>query len=503
MKHFRPIRTLLSVLLALSLLASCALAVPSAARPTGAGPQAAYERVETLAAFIRVLHIDSGPNDNPMLRAWQELADSDDYVSPNRLRKMLIELFSRDPDYASLFEEVMMHCYDPFTNLFTPSGYEEAYGDDRDYTGVGFVYSAWGALLRIDSVYADSPAGRAGLQPGDWIVKVAGQDLRTLSPAARNKVMDANRGEPLALTVRRDGELLDFTVTPGHVHVPCVEYKILDGGIGILAIERFSGEDFAGDLKEAVKALRGAGVRDLILDLQGNPGGGLDELLVAVNAFVPEKGRLLFTELTRDDRFPYYSDGGGWAPDNLIILVDCDSASSAEIFTGCLSDLGLATVIGEPTYGKGRGQAGYYFDDEILMISVSAISLPVRGRYDGTGLQPDIEAPVTLTADVKALSPLPQSRVSASSAGRDIRALEERLTLLGYLWEAPDETYDEATKEAVKAASTGLGLEAAETASAELLEALQDMAEALDGAYYHTDAGLEAALELLEAEKAA
>ena len=171
--------------------------------------------------------------------------------------------------------------------------------------------------------------------------------------------------------------------------------------------------------------------------------------------------------------------------------------------TRCLSDLGLATVIGEPTYGKGRGQAGYYFDDEILMISVSAISLPVRGRYDGTGLQPDIEAPVTLEVDVSALSPLPGSRVSASSAGRDIRALEERLTLLGYLWEEPDETFDEATKAAVKAASTGLGMEPSESASAELLEALQDMAEELDGAYYHTDAGLEAALELLEAEMAA
>lgn len=289
MKPIRSIRLLVCVVLALALLASSALALPSTVRPDTESytPQAAYERAELLSVYIRSLHIDSGPNDDPLLKAWQALNKTQANLSANQLRRELIRFFGQDPDYGEAFLEFMLHCYDPFSNLFTPSSYEAAYGDDRDYDGVGFVYSAWGALYRIGSVYTDSPAGKAGLKPGDLIVKVSGQDLRYLTAEKREALMASSRGSTFVFTVLRDGELLDFSVTPGHVTVPSVEYALPENGIGYLAIRRFSGEDFPGDLDKAIRALREAGTESLILDLQSNPGGGLDELVAALNAFDP------------------------------------------------------------------------------------------------------------------------------------------------------------------------------------------------------------------------
>ena len=138
------------------------------------------------------------------------------------------------------------------------------------------------------------------------------------------------------------------------------------------------------------------------------------------------------------------------------------------------------------------------------MISVSAVALPIRGRYDGSGLLPDRDVSVSIVMDPSAFAALPEGRVSESSGKNDILALEQRLALLGFLWEEADGVYDDATKSAVRAACAAFGLTSSDTASAELMLTLAEMAEEMDGMYYHDPAaGIEAARELLEAAKAA
>ena len=506
MKLNRTVRILFSLLLAMGLLASTAFATPSSLRPhmDTITPQGAYVEADMLADYIRLLHIDSGINDNPLLRAWQSISGTRDDLSPNQLRQALQKYFAEDPGHLDSFETAMLHVYDPFSNLFTESGYEESYGDNRDYEGLGFVYRAWGPMLILDDVYSDSPAGRAGLQRGDFIVKIAGKDIRFLSDAKRTELMEEYRGRALPFTVLRDGKLLDYEIEAGKVYVPSMEHEILDGKIGYLSLQRFSGDHFDDELKAAVTDFRKAGVKSLILDLQGNHGGGIEELLTAINAFVPQADRLLFTELSRSYEAEYYSVGGGLAVDRMLILADGDSASSAEIFTGCLSDLGLATVIGTPTYGKGRGQAGYFFNDRILMISVSAVALPVRGRYDGTGLIPDIEVADTVTVDIEKLEPLDTGApVSAASSKSQILALEQRLELLGFLYAEADGVFDDATAAALASFYAGMGAAAKTSADTELLRTLADMTKRADGAVTVTDDPLLVALDLLAAGKAA
>ncbi len=506
MKLNRTVRILVSLLPAAGLLASTAFAAPSSLRPhmDTITPQGAYVEADMLSDYIRLLHIDSGINDRPLLRAWQAVTKTKTDLSANELRQALLKYFAEDPDRLDSFETTMLHLYDPFSNLFTESGYESSYSDNKDYKGLGFAYRAWGPMLVLDEVYTDSPAGRAGLQRGDFIVKIAGKDIRFLTEAQRTELMEQYRGQALPFTVLRDGRLLDYKIEAGKVYVPSMEHAILDGNVGYLSLQRFSGDNFDSELEAAVKDFRKAGVKSVILDLQGNHGGGIEELLTALDAFVPQKGRLLFTELSRSYTADYYSEGGGFAADQLLILVDGDSASSAEIFTGVLSDLGLATVIGTPTYGKGRGQAGYYFNDRILMISVSAVALPVRGRYDGTGLIPDIEVANTMTVDVKKLEPLDiQTPVSASSSQPQILALEQRLALLGFLFEDPDGVFDDATAAALASFYAGMGASAKAAADTQLLKTLADMTTRADGAITILDDPLQAALDLLAAKKAA
>ncbi len=498
-------KCLVSVLLAVTLLASTAFALPNSVRqgayPT---PQAMYEQAETLAYYVCALHINSGYNDNPLLLTYQQLTNTEKALSANQLRRALIKYFSADEANYDAFIDAMLDRYDPYTNFFTQEEYDAAYPENEDYVGVGFAYRPYGPFLIIDTVYADSPAGKAGVRAGDKIVKIAGSDIRTLTEDELSDLMDRHHSGDFSFSVLRDGEdeLIEFKLTPGEVAVPFIEYDILDSQVGYLAINRFEGDTFASDLSAAIATFRDAKVTSLVIDLRGNPGGGVTQLLTALNAFVPSKNQLLFTELHRGQRTPHVSVGGGYDPGEIFILVDGNSASSSEIFSGVLSDLGLATTVGTETYGKGRGQSGYYIGGDILMISSSEIELPVTGRYDGHGLTPDILVEdAEVVVDISKLAPLNTgSVIKDTSDPADIFALEQRLALMGYLLETPDEVFDAATVAALADVYAALGQQASKTASVRLLAALSNMVERMDGAYSYTDAALAAALHIIHGD---
>ncbi|MEA4823940.1 MAG: S41 family peptidase [Clostridiaceae bacterium] len=502
MKKRRLAKLLVSVLLAVTLLASTAFAIPNSVRQGSyLTPQVMYEQAEYLAYYVCVLHINSGYNDNPLLLTYQKIMDTDEVLSANQLRRALIKYFSADEANYDAFLDAMLDRYDPYTNLFTQEEYASAYPDNEDYVGIGFVYRPYGPFLIVDSVYADSPAGKAGVQAGDKIVKIAGSDIRTLTEDELSDLMNRSRGTDFSFSVLRDGEegLIEFRVSPGEVVVPFIEYDILDSQVGYLAINRFEGDAFDSDLSTAIAAFRDANVTSLVIDLRDNPGGGVTQLLTALNAFVPEKDTLLFTELHRGQRTPHVSLGGGYDPGEIFILVNGNSASSSEIFCGVLSDLGIATTVGTETYGKGRGQSGYNFGSDILMISSSEVELPVTGRYDGHGLTPDIFVEdAEIVIDISGLAPLgTKYAIKVTSDPADILALEQRLALMGYLFETPDEVFDTATIAALADVYAALGQQASKTASVKLLAALSEMVERMDGAYSYTDAALAAALNII------
>jgi carboxyl-terminal processing protease len=209
------------------------------------------------------------------------------------------------------------------------------------------------------------------------------------------------------------------------------------------------------DFVSRYKKLPYEGYRSVIIDVRGNPGGDLGVLANMLNYVVPDK-KVMFSLRYRDEEIePISSTGIGWRPNKIVVLTDKNSASAAEIFSGSLQDLGYADIVGETTYGKGYGQYHITLDDNsTAVVSNFEILLPVTTHYDGKGIVP--KYPVALGQEaypMPALTPLYPSgaiEASASYSERDY-ALEQRLSLLGYLGKKPNGIFDSETLWAVNA----------------------------------------------------
>jgi len=504
----RALRGILCLTLALAVLVTPAFALPNAVRLGNLfTPRAQYDKAETISHVLRSFHIDSGRNDDLLLSTYQKTFKTKDALTPAALRAALIDYFAQDAENFELFLHTMLHTYDPYTNYMTEEEYNRSYPESGDFVGIGFAYRPYGPFLIVDEVFPDSPAGRAGMRAGDLIATVAGQDLRLLTEEARDALINTARTENFEAGILREGArgILEMSITPGQVTVPNIEFAVLDDGVGYLRIRRFAGATFVTEMSAAVRAFRSAKATTLILDLRGNPGGGETQLRAALNALIPEEGLLLYTDMNRFEWKPYYSTGGGWASEEMYVLIDGGSASSSEILAGSLSDIGIATLVGTKSYGKGCGQFVYPYGKDYLIVTAMEVALPVTGKYNGVGLTPAIiveEAELEINLD--ALTPLPlDAPITDKSPRAAIRALQERLCLMGYLFETPDGVFDGATREALATLCHAMGEKEQDAASVALLRTLDEMVSRMEGAYRLTDAALDAVMDIVYAQKAA
>ncbi len=495
-------KSLLCLLLALFLLSAPALALPSALRMGDLStPQTQYELAEQVAVYCQALHVDSGPNDHPLLRCYRELFDTDEALSANRLRRTLIDWFAKDPDNCELFIDTMLSLYDAHSLYLSYEEYARYFPETQSYTGVGIRYSQYGVFLRIEGVYDGSPAQKAGLRVGDCVAAVNGTDIRTRTPEEVAELMDSLTGGSITFGILRAGEaaLLSVTLTPDYIDIPNVEYGLLEDGAAFVRLRRFDSEDFFVQLDAAVRFLKKNAVKTLLIDLRDNPGGSITHLLAALNAFIPQAGREMFSVTTREGVEVYRSLGGGVAAERIWVLVNENSASSSEIFAGVLRDLGLAKLAGAQTYGKALGQMLYPFRDGLLILTESKVLLPLTGSYQGEGLRPDVALADRENApDLDGLAPLDTAAaVGAASPGGSVLALEQRLRLTGYFFGEPDEVFDESTQQALQTLQAALALPRGASATPELLKKLTDMTQRFADAAGLEPASYEEILALL------
>lgn len=501
----KKLKTAFCILIAAVLIAGQALAIPLYRRQGDlATPSSQYELASKLAYYIKVLHIDSGLNDDPMLRAYQAVFETEEELNVVSLRRELIAWFREDADNADLFMDTMLWLYDHHSYIFTQEEYNQAYPSSGDYKGIGMTYHIYGTTLWVNELQPGSPAELAGIEQGDRVVAINDRDLRVMTQEEISLYMEQTRGQECTMTVIRgeSNEEITFELVPADVEIPNVSHEIIDG-VGYLRIERFAAEDFTDGLDAAVADFAAAGVTEVIIDLRDNPGGSVVQLEEALNAFIPEEGKLLFTERSREKTTEHRSTGGGYATEQLYVLIDGGSASSSEIMSGALRDLGLATLVGGHSYGKGRGQGSFYLEDYIVVCSVSEALLPVTGAYDGEGLEPDITTgDGRVYFDYDALGKLAVgSAVSAQSDEGQIEALEARLYLLGYLNVLPDGNFDSHTVEALNQLQEVLGLAKEKSASAALLKTLDGIVETYREAYTLEDSAWEAVWNLIDESK--
>jgi carboxyl-terminal processing protease len=291
---------------------------------------------------------------------------------------------------------------DPYSHYYDPSAYRSFLNQSNPHlSGIGIDVVPDPMGLRVVDVFPRSPAARAGLAHGDLIVKVGSTSLTARSADFASRLIRGPAGTQVKLTVARGSSHRVVSIVRAKLEVPVasgsiVTYKGVK--IGVLDLTAFT--DGAGDeLRTDVRKVLRQGAQALVLDLRENGGGLLDEAVNVASIFVPD-GTVVSTDGRSQPRQVYMAQGNAIAPRiPMVVLVDRDTASAAEIVTGALKDRGRATVVGTHTYGKGVFQ-------EILPLSNGGALDITVGEYftpngqnlggggvrEGGGIQPNVYA---------------------------------------------------------------------------------------------------------------
>ena len=291
-----------------------------------------------------------------------------------------------DPDHALLNGAVrgMVATLDPFSALFDPEQFA-LLQQQVEGKSVGFgtiLYLNLGKVLIIQ-VAEGSPARRAGLSPGDEIVKVNGKRLDQLDSNSLIEFLRAARTRPVRLAIIRPGRVLteDLDLKPAEIDSPSVDRTFLyDQGIGYLHISIFE-QKTASEVKAALEQLDANRLQGLLLDLRGNHGGVLDTALETANLFLRE-GLTLLTARGRAVPENSYRTKGTVAYPNLplIVLVDENTASAAEAMVAALQEYDRALIVGKPTFGKGVVQNIFPLSDKMGLALTTSLYFTPTGR---------------------------------------------------------------------------------------------------------------------------
>jgi len=288
---------------------------------------------------------------------------------------------------------------DEHTAYMDPDEYRQAnMGLEGAYEGIGAWVDTDSEYLTIISPMPGSPAEKAGLQPGDQIIAVDGQDMAgTDGNLVIRKVMGP-AGSSVVLTIRRESEAhpFDVTVQRESIEVPSVESRILEDGIGYVRLYTF-GENTNRDLQAALRSLKDGGAHAVILDLRGNGGGYLNTAIEVASQFVANG--VIVTERFGDGREKVYeAEKGGLATDwPMAVLIDGGSASASEIVAGAIQDSGRGKLVGEASFGKGSVQNWVPLKDDqgAVRVTIARWYTPSGRQIHGVGLSPDIAITVS------------------------------------------------------------------------------------------------------------
>lgn len=268
-----------------------------------------------------------------------------------------------------------------------------------NYAGVGIsIVMNADNEIEVYKVFKDSPAQKAGIKVKDIIVKAGGQEsFETMDDLVA--VVKGDVGTTVDITVRRDDGEHTYTVERAQVVMDTVEYKMLENNIGYIAISEFDTVT-TDQFNNALDDLEKQGMTSVILDLRNNPGGEYDAVVAMADRVLPE-GKIISTEDKSGNIKTEYSDDENKLTIPCVVLVNGNSASAAEVFTGALQDHGVATIIGETTYGKGVVQSIFQLSDGSGMKFTTEKYYTPNGRdINGVGITPDIE--VSLPEDAYA-----------------------------------------------------------------------------------------------------
>lgn len=293
-----------------------------------------------------------------------------------------------------LYKGLLEALEDPYSEYYTAAELEDLMSQMSGiYYGIGAYVSMdkKSSLPKISGVIAGTPAEAAGLRANDLLYKIGDISTYGMSLTEAVSYIRGEEGTEVTMTIIREGvtDYLEVTATRQKVISPTVKYQMLDDEMGYIQIVEF--DDITADqFADALATLRGSQMKGLILDLRANPGGGLTSVVDISEMLLPD-GLVVYTEDKDGNRVEYKSDGKREIDIPMVVLVDMNSASAAEILAGAIQDYGKGTLIGTTTFGKGIVQQIIPFrDGSAVKVTVSSYFTPKGRNIHGIGIEPDI-----------------------------------------------------------------------------------------------------------------
>lgn len=344
-------------------------------------------------------------------RISEKLTQLQDMVDQNYLFEEKAEVSKEE---AGIYRGFLSGLNDRYAAYYTPeelaSFLDETNGS---YCGIGALVSqdVTTGICTIIRVFEDSPAEKAGIRPGDMIFKVDGTEVTGMDlTLIVNNYVKGEEGTEVEITVYREeeDEYVDLTVTRSPIDVQTVSGKMLNDEIGYISVMEFdkvTGAQFTDKIEELQKQ----GMKKLIVDLRDNPGGELTTVVSMVDYIVKDGGRILTVKDKQEREEVYNAEDGHSLDLPMVVLVNGNSASAAEVFTGAMKDYGAATIVGTKTFGKGIVQTLFPLSDgSAVKLTTNHYYTPNGHDIHEKGIEPDIE--VELDEEAARMTVIPEEK---------------------------------------------------------------------------------------------
>ena len=439
-------------------------------------------KLDQVVEILKQNHINSSPEDDP-------------------IRHALVHLFETVPGYFDAFVDEMYQSYDRYSHYMSSETYGNAYPTSNKMVGIGVTVEEREDGCYITDLNQTGTAIEVGMLEGDKIIAVDGKSVEGYSPSMISDLMSGAEGTTVEVVVLREGKELTFQPTRKEVTLSNVHFENKGDGVAYFKIDKLMGSDTFMDFIVYYEQLKEKGFKSIILDLRDNPGGDISCLVNMMDHLIYDKDMpyLMLRQGNPMGLKTYASEGYGWEFNRMVILVNENTASSAEVMAGALQDLGYAVCVGTTTYGKGMAQAHTQLEDGSYAIySTQELLLPITGKYDMVGIKPKYYVEMSTQPREKInLAPLNRERGVYQTTQTNVLGIEQRLRQLGYFEDQADSTPDFKTFHAINQFQKENGIPVTEGyCDASTVRAIDDAMTKLQNTPVVRDTQLEKALYL-------
>jgi carboxyl-terminal processing protease len=398
----RPGKRVTKAFLTAAVLAVLTLSLGGTSASKGADPSATYEQLKLFTDVLAIIQ--------------------NQYVDETEPREVI---------YGAI--RGMLRSLDPHSAFLDPESYREMQVETSgSFGGLGIEITIRDDQLTVVAPIEGTPAHRAGVQPGDKIVKIEGLVTKDMSLVDAVKKMRGPKGTKVTITILREGskELQDVTVTREIIQVQSIKSQEIEPGLGYVRIRQFQ-ERTARDLEAGLEKLEKSGrFAGLVLDLRNNPGGLLSSAVEVSEKFLGDGKLVVYTEgRVRNQNMRFVAHARHAITEvPLVVLVNQGSASASEIVAGAIQDHGRGVVLGTQTFGKGSVQTIIQLADGSGLRLTTAKYFTPKGRsIHGKGIAPDIV--IELPKEDPAVKPPATPLSEAEQQKKDVQ-LQRALDIL-------------------------------------------------------------------------